>query len=69
MITHYLAFSRGLGSGVMWGEAGTLSSNRSIPCIASSGQKLQHSCLGFIACCEKPRPESMVFSYQVEIVW
>lgn len=62
--TRYLAFSQGRsrGSGMMCEEAGTLSSNRGIPCIASTGQKLQGSCLGFIECYEKARPESLIFS-------
>lgn len=35
-----------LGSGMRCGEAGTRSSERGIPCIASTGQKLQGRCLG-----------------------
>lgn len=49
-VTHYLAFSQGrsLGSDTKCGEAGTLNSNRGIPCVASTGQRLQGNCLGFI---------------------
>lgn len=49
-VPHYLAFSHGgdLGSGMKCGEAGTLSSNGAITYIASTGQRLWGSCLGFV---------------------